>query len=536
MDRIDASAPPSEGQKGTSARATGRAVFSRRSLLRTVAGVGAALALSNCGGTTTTGGIASTASAGTASSATVAASSVAVTASSSAASTSVTATPTSAAATSLATSASTSAAAASTTSAATTTASQTASSVSGAAAAPTASGSTVEFWHIWNSGPSRTWLLQALAALKSKDPQLTVAESAKDFFTFGEKVTAAVAAGTPPSVTMADAVTAPLRGVSGEDGPLDAYVARDNVKLADLVDYQVKMVSYQGKLWGLPFRPDTRVLYMNTTLLQGAGLDPTKPPATWDALWTAAAPLMKKDNSGAYTQVGFYPSLGNLWFWTMAFTDGADFVDANGVPTLNTPPILETLEWYVKWADQYGDAAMGAFNKALSTGPGKDPFMLEKLAFEVNTNDYGATLKQAAPHVQWSTALVPYKLREASWGAGFDLEMPKGGKNPDGSWELIKWLDLDPTMNQQSITLTNDLSAVKAINNAPAFTKDPVWKTVVASSLVTRAIPQVPAAHDWSNVFYTHVSSAIAGKEAPQDALAKAQAQVIGEYQTNSKK
>lgn len=244
---------------------------------------------------------------------------------------------------------------------------------------------------------------------------------------------------------------------------------------------------------------------------------------------------MKKDNTGAYTQVGFYPSLGNLWFWTMAFTDGVDFVDAKGVPTLNTPPILETLEWYVKWADQYGDAAMAAFNKALSTGPDKDPFMLEKLAFVVNTNDYGATLKQAAPHVQWSTALVPYKQREASWGAGFDLETPKGGKNPDGSWELIKWLDLDPGMNRQSVTLTNDLSAVNAINKEPAFTKDPVWKTVVASSLVTRAIPQVPAAHDWSSVFYKHVSSAVAGKEAPQDALAKAQAQVIGEYQTNTK-
>ncbi|HEV7214679.1 MAG TPA: hypothetical protein VGP33_06105 [Chloroflexota bacterium] len=495
-----------------------RPVLSRRTLLFSAAGVGAALTLSSCGGaaaiSATTSAVTDSAKASTPSSAS-----------------------TSAAAASLTTAPATSAAVSSDTSAAvSTTTSKAAVAVSSAAAAPAASGSSVEFWHIWNNGPSRTWLLQALAALKTKDPQLQVTESAKDFFTFGEKVTAAVAAGTSPSVTMADAVTAPLRGVSGEDSPLDAYVARDGVKLADLVDYQVKMVSYQGKLWGLPFRPDTRVLYMNTALLQGAGLDPAKPPATWDALWTAAAPLMKKDNAGAYTQVGFYPSLGNLWFWTMAFTDGVDFVDASGVPTLNTPAILETLEWYVKWADQYGDAAMAAFNKALSTGPGKDPFMLEKLAFAVNTNDYGATLKKAAPHVQWSTALVPYKVHEASWGAGFDLETPKGGKNPDGSWELIKWLDLDPGMNRQSITLTNDLSAVNTINNEPAFTKDPVWKTVVAGSLVTRAIPQVPAAHDWSSIFYKHVSSAIAGKEAPQDALAKAQAQVIGEYQTNTKK
>ncbi|MGI8913783.1 MAG: extracellular solute-binding protein [Chloroflexota bacterium] len=505
--------------------------ITRRSLLRTiglVAAGGSALALASCGAAGVT--------AATSAVATDAAP-VATTASvHSAAVSSAAASPTTTAVTTATTAATSTAVSSTTSAAASTTASRAATAVASSPAAPAASGNSVAFWHIWNTGPSRTWLSQALAALKQQQPQLQVEESAKDFWTFGEKVTAAVAAGTSPSVTMADAVTAPLRGVSGENMSLDTYVARDAVKLADLVDYQVKMVSYQGKVWGLPFRPDTRVLYFNRSLLQSAGLDPTKPPATWDQLWTAAAPLMKKDDSGAYTQVGFYPSLGNLWFWTMAFTNGATFVDATGMPTLNTPPSVETLEWYVKWANQYGDKAMGAFNKALSTGPGKDPFMLEKLAFEVNTNDYGATLKQAAPKVQWGTAPVPYKLHEASWGAGFDLEMPKGGKNADGSWELIKWLDLNPEMNKQSITLTNDLSAVKATNNDPAFTADPVWKTVVASSLVTQAIPQVPAAHDWASIFYKHVGNAVAGTEAPQDALAKAQEQVIGEYQTNTKK
>jgi len=393
----------------------------------------------------------------------------------------------------------------------------------------------VEFWHIWSTGPQRQWLLQALAALHTKSPGLQVQESARDFWTFQEKVTAAAAAGTPPDVTMADAITAPLRGLSGENASLDARIARDGVQLTDLVDYQAKMVAYGGKIWGLPFRPDTRILFYNKPLLQAAGIDPSKPPASWDTLWSQAQQLTKKGADGKYAQLGFYPSLGNLWFWTMAWTDGAEFVDAKNVPTLATDPILETLEWYVQWAQQYGDATVNQWNKDLSSGPGKDPFSLEKLALDVNTNSYSATLKQAAPNVSWGVALIPYKVKEASWGAGFDLEIPAGAKHPDGAWELIKWLDLDPEMNRQAILTTDSLVAVKAVNGNAEFTKDPVWKTVVDSSAVTRALPQVPEAHDWSNKLYTHVTAAIAGKEAPKDALAKAQAEVTGEYQANKK-
>ncbi len=394
----------------------------------------------------------------------------------------------------------------------------------------------VEFWHIWSSGPSREWLDQAMVAIQTKAPKLQIQHSAQDFWTFAEKVTTAATAGSAPDVTMADSGTAPLRGLTGENRALDDRAARDRVKLADFVDYQANEVSYAGKTWGLPFRPDTRILYSNKASLKDAGLDPAKPPATWDELWSQSERLTKTGGEGTYARLGFYPTLGNLWFWTAAWANGAEFVDAKNVPTLNTRQHLETLEWYVRWAQRYGHEAVMEWNKTLSTGPESNPFFLDKLALVVNTNPYAASIKRYAPNLDWGVSMIPYKTRKASWGAGFDLETPAGGKNPDGAWELIKWLDLDEEMNRQAVLLTSQLVAVKAMNDRPEFTRDPVWKTVVESAAVTRNRPQVPEARTWSSILNTQVTAALEGRAAPREALEKAQAEVMGMYETNKAK
>jgi sn-glycerol 3-phosphate transport system substrate-binding protein len=39
-----------------------------------------------------------------------------------------------------------------------------------------------------------------------------------------------------------------------------------------------------GKTWGIPFQRSTIVMYYNKDAFRAAGLDPEKPPATWDEL------------------------------------------------------------------------------------------------------------------------------------------------------------------------------------------------------------------------------------------------------------
>src|SRR5688572_29214466 len=56
--------------------------------------------------------------------------------------------------------------------------------------------------------------------------------------------------------------------------------------------------TYKGKTYGIPFQRSTIVLYWNKAAFKDAGLDPDKPPSSWDEMRTMAAKLVKKDASG----------------------------------------------------------------------------------------------------------------------------------------------------------------------------------------------------------------------------------------------
>ena len=66
-----------------------------------------------------------------------------------------------------------------------------------------------------------------------------------------------------------------------------------------------------GKTWGIPFQRSTIVMYYNKDAFREAGLDPEKPPATWDELVSMGKQLVKSDGSGQVDRWGvMIPSTG----------------------------------------------------------------------------------------------------------------------------------------------------------------------------------------------------------------------------------
>jgi multiple sugar transport system substrate-binding protein len=61
--------------------------------------------------------------------------------------------------------------------------------------------------------------------------------------------------------------------------PLDEYIARDSFDISKMVD---NGISYKGKIYGIPVRYDSFLLHYNSEQFQAAGLDPEKPPTTWE--------------------------------------------------------------------------------------------------------------------------------------------------------------------------------------------------------------------------------------------------------------
>lgn len=92
-----------------------------------------------------------------------------------------------------------------------------------------------------------------------------------------------------------------------------------------------------GRTYGVAFQAYAVGLYYNRDLFTKAGLDPDKPPATWDEVRSAAKQI--RDKTGA---IGFdFPTSGNVGGWmltAMSYGFGGSIENADGTEATLTDP------------------------------------------------------------------------------------------------------------------------------------------------------------------------------------------------------
>jgi multiple sugar transport system substrate-binding protein len=71
-------------------------------------------------------------------------------------------------------------------------------------------------------------------------------------------------------------------------------------KTSDYWPGAMKSVTWDGKMYGVPTNNETMALIWNAKLFQEAGLDPDKPPATWDQLVQFAKQIKQKTGKAGY--------------------------------------------------------------------------------------------------------------------------------------------------------------------------------------------------------------------------------------------
>ena len=99
-----------------------------------------------------------------------------------------------------------------------------------------------------------------------------------------------------------------------------------------------------GKLYGLPFRSETYVMYYNKDILSAAGYD--TPPATWEEVKEVAAACTNGDVYG-YGLCGTNYSNFSFHYITMLRSSGSDILNAdNSASELGNSVAVETAQLY----------------------------------------------------------------------------------------------------------------------------------------------------------------------------------------------
>jgi sorbitol/mannitol transport system substrate-binding protein len=200
-------------------------------------------------------------------------------------------------------------------------------------------------------------------------------------------------------------------------------------------------LSYEGKLYALPFYGESSFLMYRKDLFEQKGLKMPDQP-TYDDIAKFAAGLNDKAG-GVYGialrgQPGWGENMATVD--TMANSFGATWVDMDWKPTLETPEWKNALTAYVNLVQNYGPPGVtsNGFNENLTL------FSSGKAAMWIDATVAGGILEnpkqsQVVGKVGYAPSPIAVTPNGSHWLWSWAFAIPKKAKNPEGAKKFIEW-------------------------------------------------------------------------------------------------
>ncbi|MDD2717516.1 MAG: extracellular solute-binding protein, partial [Candidatus Wallbacteria bacterium] len=153
------------------------------------------------------------------------------------------------------------------------------------------------FWH-GMGGPLGDALKEMINQFNRANPEIVVKEvHMGQYDTLQQKIIASLVAGTSPDLAQCyEALTMKLIS-AGKIIPLNQFIDQQlDFRKEDIFPSFLANNTYDGVIYSMPFNKSTPVMYYNKDLFRKYGLDPEKPPATWDELFEASKKLTVDTN------------------------------------------------------------------------------------------------------------------------------------------------------------------------------------------------------------------------------------------------
>ena len=379
-------------------------------------------------------------------------------------------------------------------------------------------------WQIQGGGPSLQSLVDLVTSYTKQHPDLSFKLSfvpgSSTTGPYVEKITAAVASGTPPDIFQ---MNRPSQfGAVGALTDMAPYIAKDKTfNEADFFPAPWSRNTWQGKVYGVPVICDSRGYWMNTKLFQQAGMDPAKPPTSQDDLLHVIDALSVKDGSNGYKRFGFIPLYGNSDFYAYLYRNGGQLYDKNYKVTFNQDAGVNALDWLVKGTDATGGAQMvNSYEQSFSSGA-NDPFIAGLVASKIDGVWNLATLQQYAPNLEFALAPepIPSGGHKATMIGGYNWSIAQASKHVQDSYDFLAWLTM-PTQAVAFAEATGNMPARKSALDSTYVQKNPNVKffyDALAYGVPYETGPWTQVMWDAVNV--TATQDAIYHRKSPKDAL-----------------
>jgi multiple sugar transport system substrate-binding protein len=273
-----------------------------------------------------------------------------------------------------------------------------------------------------------------------------------------------------------------------------------------------------GKVYGIPWYVDTRVLFYRTDILASAGWP--KPPTTWSE-WLRAMEDVKQ-----YLGEGKYPILFPTNEWAqpilLGMQQNSRFLrDGDRYGAFSEPAFALGFNFYVE-AFRRGYAPVVSASQVANIYQqfGEGDFAMF-ITGPWNVGEFSRRLP-AGMKDRWNTAPLPApdgaRSPGASLAGGSSLIIFRDSEKKEAAWKLIEFLS-EPEQQVKFYELTGDLPARRDAWNHPSLTSDPKFAAFREQLENVQPTPMVPEWEQIVTAVAEHAESAIRGQRTTQEAL-----------------
>ncbi len=250
-----------------------------------------------------------------------------------------------------------------------------------------------------------------------------------------------------------------------------------------------------GKLYGVPWYVDTRVLFYRSDIVPRA-------PRTWDE-WTAAMERIKSQRLARYAIL--LPTNEYEPVEVLAMSNGSTLLDPSATHgAFRQPPFAQAFAFYVElfrkgWAPAVSNAEIANIYQQFGQG--------DFAMWITGPWNVGECKRRLPPGTKWATAPLPARDASAPTGVsmagGASLILFRGTKHRQAAEKLIRFLS-EPAQQIRFFDLTGDLPARRSAWNAPSILADAYFPAFREQLERVQPLPKVPE--------YEQIATAIADR------------------------
>ncbi|MBL7998565.1 MAG: extracellular solute-binding protein [Candidatus Kapabacteria bacterium] len=370
-------------------------------------------------------------------------------------------------------------------------------------------GGTISFWHFY-SEPSQKQALQQLVQDFEKVNNCKVNLTELSWNDGKTKLLAAFNSQTAPDVVEFGSDWVAQFSAGGVLKELDTK----QMQMEKFLDWSLAPCRWDGKLYTVPWIVDTRVLYVNNSILEKAGVN--TPPATMDDVMSIA----EMTNEGDVNGFGVNGPDGHKlykrvlpFFWS----SGGSILDSSNRCVIASPANVAALTRYVELS------RVGYINtqKILDA-----QFAQGKLAMWYSGGWLAEKISKENPLLDYSVVALPDfgANKGVSFAGGEYLAITKQSANADLAAKFIAYL----TDGKNALALcrqipTGGFPADKKYFNDNFFASHPIRSVFARQLESARMTPIHPKWLEMELIIENAAEEALYGRKTPEQALGDAQ-------------